>query len=71
MNHSSPPPRTTCSEELQRMVARDPSSKAIVFSQFTSMLDLVGFRLEQVGWGHSCHSDVTWVTGVTGLTGAM
>lgn len=31
------------------MLARDPSGKAIVFSQFTSMLDLAGFRLEQVG----------------------
>lgn len=30
------------------MLRRDPSAKAIVFSQFTSMLDLVAFRLEQV-----------------------
>ncbi|GIM01563.1 hypothetical protein Vretimale_6353, partial [Volvox reticuliferus] len=36
-------------EELDRMMARDPSAKAIVFSQFTSMLDLCHFRLEQVG----------------------
>ncbi|PNH00737.1 ATP-dependent helicase rhp16, partial [Tetrabaena socialis] len=36
-------------EELGRMVAADPSSKAIVFSQFTSMLDLCHFRLEQSG----------------------
>lgn len=31
------------------MMASDPSAKAIVFSQFTSMLDLVHYRLEQVG----------------------
>ena len=30
------------------MLQADPSAKAIVFSQFTSMLDLVSFRLEQV-----------------------
>lgn len=36
-------------EELDAMTAADPSAKAIVFSQFTSMLDLVGFRLEQTG----------------------
>jgi len=35
-------------EELQRMLERDPSGKAIVFSQFTSMLDLIAFRLQQV-----------------------
>jgi hypothetical protein len=35
-------------EELQRMLHRDPSGKAIVFSQFTSMLDLIAFRLQQV-----------------------
>ena len=42
------------------MAAADASSKAIVFSQFTSMLDLCHFRLEQArvcmgggerGWG--------------------
>ena len=38
-------------EELARMLARDPAAKALVFSQFTSMLDLVAFRLEQVGLG--------------------
>lgn len=41
-------------EELELMRRRDPSAKAIVFSQFTSMLELIGFRLEQVsgdGWG--------------------
>lgn len=31
------------------MRARDPGAKAIVFSQFTSMLELIGFRLAQVG----------------------
>ncbi len=36
-------------EELQRMTSADPSAKAIVFSQFTSMLDLMHYRLEQVG----------------------
>lgn len=36
-------------EELHLMMSEDPSAKAIVFSQFTSMLDLVGFRLEQTG----------------------
>jgi len=36
-------------EELHKMISADPSSKAIVFSQFTSMLDLCHFRLEQTG----------------------
>ncbi|MEW5314236.1 MAG: hypothetical protein WDW38_005748 [Sanguina aurantia] len=36
-------------EELFRMLEADPSAKAIVFSQFTSMLDIINFRLEQVG----------------------
>lgn len=31
------------------MRQRDPSAKAIVFSQFTSMLDLITYRFEQVG----------------------
>lgn len=35
-------------EELHRMLQRDPSAKALVFSQFTSMLDLIFFRLQQV-----------------------
>lgn len=35
-------------EELERMTERDPSGKAIIFSQFTSMLDLIAFRLQQV-----------------------
>jgi hypothetical protein len=30
------------------MRAADPGAKAIVFSQFTSMLELIHFRLEQV-----------------------
>lgn len=34
-------------EELARMLARDPAAKALIFSQFTSMLDLVAFRLQQ------------------------
>ena len=34
-------------EELARMKARDPGAKAIVFSQFTSMLDILHFRLTQ------------------------
>ena len=37
-------------EELDRMLQRDPSGKAIVFSQFTSMLDLIAFRLQQVAY---------------------
>mmetsp|Transcript_8330 Transcript_8330/g.23887 ORF Transcript_8330/g.23887 Transcript_8330/m.23887 type:complete len:988 (-) Transcript_8330:202-3165(-) len=36
-------------EELNDMLKRDPSAKCIIFSQFTSMLDLVYFRLNQVG----------------------
>ena len=35
-------------EELALMLDRDPSAKALVFSQFTSMLDLVYYRLQQV-----------------------
>jgi SNF2 family DNA or RNA helicase len=34
-------------EELARMLAADPAAKALIFSQFTSMLDLVAFRLNQ------------------------
>lgn len=41
-------------EELEVMRARDPGAKAIVFSQFTSMLELIGFRLEQVREGCVC-----------------
>jgi DNA repair protein RAD16 len=36
-------------EELARLAAADPSAKSIVFSQFTAMLDLTQFRLEQTG----------------------
>ncbi|GAX83352.1 hypothetical protein CEUSTIGMA_g10777.t1 [Chlamydomonas eustigma] len=36
-------------EEIHRMIERDSSSKALVFSQFTSMLALIQHRLEQVG----------------------
>lgn len=35
-------------EELALMLDRDPSAKALVFSQFTSMLDLIYYRLQQV-----------------------
>ena len=35
-------------EEIHAMLAHDPSAKCIVFSQFTSMLDLVQYRLSQV-----------------------
>ena len=41
-------------EELERMLQRDPSGKALVFSQFTSMLDLIAFRLQQVRPGLPC-----------------
>ncbi len=41
-------PSQALREEVHRMVERDASSKALVFSQFTSMLDLCQFRLEQV-----------------------
>ena len=36
-------------EEIHDMLEADPSAKAIVFSQFTSMLDLCQYRLEQTG----------------------
>eukprot|EP00892_Ulva_mutabilis_P003353 jgi/Ulvmu1/138/UM001_0142.1 len=36
-------------EAIQRMLIADPSAKCIVFSQFTSMLDLAHFRLQQTG----------------------
>lgn len=31
------------------MLQRDAAAKGIVFSQFTSMLDLIGFCLQKVG----------------------
>lgn len=37
-------------EELAAMKQRDPSAKCICFSQFTSMLDLIYYRLTQCGW---------------------
>ena len=36
-------------EELFEMKRKDPSAKAIVFSQFTSMLELMEYRLGQAG----------------------
>eukprot|EP00250_Pteridium_aquilinum_P002311 c12509_g1_i2 orf=41-2893(+) len=36
-------------EEIDEMLQRDCTAKAIVFSQFTSFLDLIGFRLEKFG----------------------
>lgn len=44
-------------EEVHKMLQADPSAKAIVFSQFTSMLDLVSFRLEQV----ASHLTMVWL----------
>lgn len=35
-------------EEIFMMLKRDGAAKGIVFSQFTSMLDLVGFCLQKV-----------------------
>jgi SNF2 family DNA or RNA helicase len=35
-------------EEIYRMKARDPAAKVIIFSQFTSMLDILHYRLTQV-----------------------
>jgi len=50
-------------EELHRMLQRDPSGKAIVFSQFTSMLDLIAFRLQQV---HSFPLQICHISGFQG-----
>ncbi|KAH7301638.1 hypothetical protein KP509_23G035400 [Ceratopteris richardii] len=36
-------------EEIDEMLEQDCTAKAIVFSQFTSFLDLIGFRLEMFG----------------------
>ncbi|MCO5551283.1 hypothetical protein L7F22_004782 [Adiantum nelumboides] len=36
-------------EEIDDMLQKDSTAKAIVFSQFTSFLDLIGFRLEKFG----------------------
>lgn len=35
-------------EEIYRMKARDPAAKVLIFSQFTSMLDILHYRLTQV-----------------------
>jgi SNF2 family DNA or RNA helicase len=35
-------------EEIRFMVERDGSAKAIVFSQFTSFLDLINYSLQKV-----------------------
>lgn len=36
-------------EEIFDMIQADPGAKGIVFSQFTSMLDVIWYRLEQTG----------------------
>ncbi|CAG9463875.1 unnamed protein product [Pedinophyceae sp. YPF-701] len=36
-------------EEIDLMLQKDPSAKCIVFSQFTSILDIIEFRLQQCG----------------------
>lgn len=41
-------------EELANMLRADPSAKALVFSQFTSMLELIQFRLEGAGMKVVC-----------------
>lgn len=33
----------------RRMKARDPAAKCLIFSQFTGFLDILNYRLEQVG----------------------
>jgi DNA repair protein RAD16 len=38
-------------EEIYRMKRRDPAAKVIIFSQFTSMLDILHYRLTQVRRG--------------------
>jgi len=35
-------------EEIYRMKGRDPAAKVLIFSQFTSMLDILHYRLTQV-----------------------
>ena len=35
-------------EEIYRMKQRDPAAKVLIFSQFTSMLDILHYRLTQV-----------------------
>lgn len=36
-------------EEIDVMLQEDPGAKALVFSQYTSMLDLIAYRMHQVG----------------------
>ncbi|BFI40676.1 DNA repair protein RAD16 [Marchantia polymorpha subsp. ruderalis] len=38
-------------EEIFLMLAKDPGAKAIIFSQFTAMLELIGFFLQKSGIG--------------------
>lgn len=40
-------------EEIYRMKGRDPAAKVLIFSQFTSMLDILHYRLTQVRPRHS------------------
>lgn len=40
-------------EEIRLMVERDGSAKAIVFSQFTSFLDLINYTLGKVKYKES------------------
>jgi DNA repair protein RAD16 len=40
-----------CTQELYRMQQQDLGAKAIVFSQFVNMLDLVNYRLQRGGFG--------------------
>ncbi|XP_024518292.1 DNA repair protein RAD16 [Selaginella moellendorffii] len=36
-------------EEVKKMISKDTSAKGLVFSQFTSMLDLIGYSFELAG----------------------
>lgn len=40
-------------EELHLMSERDPSAKAIVFSQFVAFLDLLEHRISRAGEPHA------------------
>lgn len=40
---------TTAAAPPRRMKARDPAAKCLIFSQFTGFLDILNYRLEQVG----------------------
>ena len=48
-------------QEIHLMREADPSAKCIVFSQFTSMLDLMAFRLQQVRFALLLDATVLWV----------